>query len=79
MGVVEASPPVAGGIGKLLLGYEVPAIATLELFFGNLVVARFSEAGELLHWISSRSMWGQSCYGSRVLSTLDIKQMGFYG
>jgi hypothetical protein len=60
MGVVKASPPVGGCIGKLLLGYEILAIATLELFFGDLVVARFSEIGKLLmHRISSKECENQ--------------------
>jgi hypothetical protein len=70
MGVVKASPPVAGSVQELLLGDEMPAITTLELFFGDFVVACFSKAVELLmHRISSKSMSIKSCYGDGVLST----------
>ncbi len=72
MGVVKASPPVGRSVRKLLFGYEMPAITTLELFLVDLVVAGFSEIGKLLlHWISSKSVRVNCCYGGGVLSTLE--------
>ncbi len=56
MGVVKAGSPIAGSVRELLLGNEMPAVATLELFFGDLRIACFSKALELrIHRISSRA------------------------
>jgi hypothetical protein len=74
MRVAKASPPIAGNVHKLLLGDKMPAVATLELFFGDLVVARFSKALELrIHRISSKAVRNKSCSGAGVLSTQYIR------
>jgi hypothetical protein len=55
MGVVRAGPPVARNIHELLLGYEMPAITALILFFSDLVIACFSETLKFqIHRISSK-------------------------
>jgi hypothetical protein len=55
MGVVQACAPVARGIEKLLLGYEMPAVAAFERLVVNLVIACLLKTGERsFHPISQR-------------------------
>jgi hypothetical protein len=70
MGVVKASSPIAGSVQELLFGNKMLAIATLELFINDLVVACFSEIFEFrIHRISSNGVSNKSCSGAGVLST----------